>query len=156
MSASSYKLTLLRPKWLCLHVLTIAMCVTMLWLGRWQWRAAIRHHGEMLNYAYAFQWWAFVCFTLLMWYRFVSDFLGKSRPGGPVVQAPPAPSRYVGYTPPPPTAEPETDPERIRFNAYLSELNESGLRRADLRRADLRRADSRRASVKHADREGAE
>jgi len=49
------KLTLLRPKWLLLHVIVLAACAAMVWLGHWQWRAAIRHHGDLRNYAYALQ-----------------------------------------------------------------------------------------------------
>jgi DNA-binding transcriptional regulator of glucitol operon len=116
------KLTLLSPRWLLLHVLTIAACSAMIWLGHWQWRAAARHHGDLRNYAYAVQWWAFVGFTVLMWSRVVLDHL---RSEGSVEVRPdelPQASRYIGYTPPPATPESETDPERLRINAYLAQL----------------------------------
>jgi DNA-binding transcriptional regulator of glucitol operon len=118
------KLTLLRPKWLLLHVLTIAICCAMLWLGQWQWRAAIRHHGEIRNYAYALQWWAFVGFTVLMWFRVVTDHLhsdSSGRPAEPPAATEPA-GRYRAYVAPASSPAVETDPERLRINAYLAQL----------------------------------
>jgi hypothetical protein len=111
--------TLLRPRWLLLHVLTVAACCAMIWLGRWQWHAAARHHGELRNYAYAFQWWAFTAFALVMWSRIVHDHL---HPDGARWAPPPEPpAAYVGYTPPPPP--PADDPETVRFNDYLRRLH---------------------------------
>jgi DNA-binding transcriptional regulator of glucitol operon len=117
------KVTLLQPKWLLLHVVTIAMCCGMIWLGNWQWRAAIRHHGEIRNYAYALQWWAFTGFTSLMWFRVVRDHLRQGTPDErrPPVEAEP---RYLGYQPPAAQVD-DADPERARFNAYLARLHDS-------------------------------
>jgi hypothetical protein len=161
------KLTLLHAKWLLLHAVTIAVCGGMIWLGLWQWRAAVRRGDDLRNYAYALQWWAFVGFTVLMWFRIVDDHLrpdrhakarggraqnsrpagtqdGDGRPAGtqpadgkpagtqpadgrptgaqqPQAVAPA--TRYRGYTPPPPSPELETDPERRRLNAYLARLS---------------------------------
>jgi len=122
------KLTLLRPKWLLLHVFAVAACAAMVWLGQWQWRVAIRHHGDLRNYAYALQWWAFVGFTVLMWGRVVTDYLrsGRAVEGEPgtIAAGPPEPaSRYRGYTLAPSDPAAETDPERRRFNAYLAQLD---------------------------------
>ena len=134
MSGRPSKLTLLHPKWLLLHVFALAACVAMIWLGQWQWRVAIRHHGDLRNYAYALQWWAFVGFTVLMWGRVVTDHLRSGRPRprvSPAVRrarvaepdaAAPA-SRYRGYTLAPSSPAVETDPERRRLNAYLAQLN---------------------------------
>ena len=122
MSGRPSKLTLLRPKWLLLHAVTLASCAAMIWLGHWQWRVAIRHHGDLRNYAYALQWWAFIGFTLLMWLRVVGDHL-RSAEG--TEQPPPAarPDRYVGYVQAPSSPAVETDPERRRLNAYLTQLS---------------------------------
>jgi hypothetical protein len=121
------KLTLLRPKWLLLHAVTLAACAGMVWLGRWQWQVAIRHHGDLRNYAYAVQWWAFIGFTLLMWLRVVSDHLRPAGGTGPE-QSPSAPaSRYVGYIQAPSSPAVETDPERRRLNAYLAHLSAADL-----------------------------
>ena len=122
-------LRLLHPKWLPLHLFTIAACVAMVLLGRWQWQVAHRHHGDIRYYAYAFQWWAFTAFALVMWSRIVLDYL--RRPAGQEAADRPAADRstaghsetgYLAYRPPS-DPEPDTDPERARFNAYLAELN---------------------------------
>lgn len=143
MSTGARKLRLLLPKWLLLHAFTIAAGVTMVLLGRWQWHVAHTHHGNIQYYAYAFQWWAFVGFALLMWYRIVLDYLRKAGPDdGEAAPVGPEPaSRYLAYVPP--TAQPQdTDPERSRFNAYLAGLNA----------ADTAGA----AQLKTADRKGSE
>jgi hypothetical protein len=106
------KLTLLRPRWLLLHAITLAACVGMVWLGNWQWRVAIRHHGDLRNYAYA------------LWLRVVSDHLRSAGDAGPEQPSAAAPaSRYVGYTQAPSSPAVETDPERRRLNAYLAQLS---------------------------------
>src|SRR5690242_436908 len=64
---------LLGPRWLALHIVVVAACVTMVLLGRWQWRVAHVHHGSVQNYSYAFQWWAFTVFAVFMWLRLVHD-----------------------------------------------------------------------------------
>ena len=61
------------PRWLALHVVVVAACVTMVLLGRWQWHVAHVHHGSIQNYSYAFQWWAFTAFAVFMWLRLVHD-----------------------------------------------------------------------------------
>lgn len=135
MSAGARKLRLLLPKWLLLHAFTIAASVTMVLLGRWQWHVAHTHHGNIQYYAYAFQWWAFVGFALLMWYRIVIDYLRKDGPDdgeAAPVEAEPA-SRYLAYVPPTAQAR-DSDPERSRFNAYLADLNAADA--AQLKTAD--------------------
>jgi DNA-binding transcriptional regulator of glucitol operon len=112
----------MRPKWWLLHVLTIAACGGMVWLGQWQWQQAGRHHGEVRNYAYAVQWWAFTGFTILMWTRVVRDYLRTGTPNEPKPQIESGP-KYLAYQPPPRTGV-EDDPERLRFNAYLTRLND--------------------------------
>jgi DNA-binding transcriptional regulator of glucitol operon len=119
------KLSLLSPKWLLLHVFTLAVCCAMLWLGQWQWHAGIRHHGEIRNFAYALQWWAFVGFTLLMWFRIVADHLrsdesGNAEPDQPAAQPV---HHYRAYIAPASAPAVETDPERLRLNAYLAQLH---------------------------------
>ncbi len=79
MSGRPGKLTLLQPRWLLLHLVTVAVCAGMIWLGYWQWRAAVRRDDDLRNYAYALQWWAFVGFTVLMWFRIVHDHLRPDR-----------------------------------------------------------------------------
>ena len=131
MSGRPSKLTLLRPKWLLLHAFALAACTAMVWLGLWQWRVAVRHHGDLRNYAYALQWWIFIGFTVLMWGRVVTDHLRSGRAaaeqpagdaGGQPADAAPD-SRYRGYTLAPSSPAVETDPERRRLNAYLAQLD---------------------------------
>jgi len=129
-------LQLLHPKWLPLHVFVIAVCIAMVLLGRWQWHVAHQHHGDIRYYAYAFQWWAFTGFAIAMWARVVGDYLrtGTKEPAAEPA-AEPAPERpaYLAYVPPSTASEPDDDPERARFNAYLAELSENDRRtgRAD-------------------------
>jgi hypothetical protein len=104
----------------------IVVCVTMIWLGHWQWQVAHRRDGEIRNYAYAFQWWAFTGFAVLMWFRIVGDYLRSDRPAAEAVE--PAVPRYVGYQQPTEQAV-DDDPERTRFNAYLAALNEADERK---------------------------
>jgi hypothetical protein len=123
---SSRALRLLHPKWWPLHLFTVAACVAMVLLGRWQWQVAHRHHGDIRYYAYAFQWWAFTAFALVMWSRIVLDYLRRpaAEPHQPSASRdqPAGEPGYLAYRPP---TEPvaDSDPERARFNAYLAELN---------------------------------
>jgi DNA-binding transcriptional regulator of glucitol operon len=115
---------LLHPKWLLLHLFVIASCYAMVRLGHWQWIVAHRHHGSVQNYSYAFQWWAFSGFAVLMWFRVVRDWRRRESDEADAVEATAKladqPARYVGYQAP---ARPvETDSERVRFNAYLAQL----------------------------------
>ncbi|HEY2043985.1 MAG TPA: hypothetical protein VGH11_15005 [Jatrophihabitans sp.] len=136
---------LLLPKWLLLHLFVIAASITMVLLGQWQWRQAHRHHGEILNYSYAFQWWAFTAFAILMWYRVVRDYLQTVDGAKPQLKPQPETARYVGYQPPTASVL-DDDPERARFNAYLASLDSADradgadkAERADL--AEMNRAD---------------
>ena len=126
--ASFRALRLLHPKWLPLHLFTVAACVAMVLLGRWQWRVAHQHHGDIRYYAYAFQWWAFTAFAVVMWGRIVLDYLGRPTAEAPEsaeaeAAEPEQSPGYFAYRPPAITLEPDPDPERARFNAYLAELN---------------------------------
>ena len=112
---------LLAPRWLALHVVVIAACVTMVLLGRWQWRVAHVHHGSVQNYAYAFQWWAFTLFALFMWVRVMRDALNRQPVKPPPARITPTHvtyRRYVMHTDRPDI----TDPELAAYNAYLAEL----------------------------------
>jgi DNA-binding transcriptional regulator of glucitol operon len=128
-------LFLLRPWWLALHVAVVAAGVTMVLLGRWQWRVAHVHHGAVQNYAYAFQWWAFTAFALFMWGRVMHDAVrrraesaaeaitpavpARVEPGG----VEPGPVAYRRYVMPTDRTAPD-DPELAAYNAYLAELAE--------------------------------
>jgi len=121
----------LRPGWWVLHLFTLAAGITMIFLGRWQWHVAHQHHGDIRYYAYAFQWWTFTVFAVIMWARIVLDYLRGGRSAESDVVAPtdevvpsrdPAAVGYRAYVPPAPAGD-EQDPERVRFNAYLRALS---------------------------------
>jgi DNA-binding transcriptional regulator of glucitol operon len=121
-------LFLLAPRWLALHVLVVAVGVTMVLLGRWQWHVAHVHHGSVQNYAYAFQWWAFTAFAVFMWVRVMRDALRRAADTAPAPPAQPArteqePVPYRRYVMPRDRHQP-MDPELAAYNAYLAELAE--------------------------------
>jgi DNA-binding transcriptional regulator of glucitol operon len=118
------------PRWLALHLLVIAMAVTMVLLGRWQWRVAHVKHGALQNYSYAFQWWLFTVFAFLMWARVLRDALRDRPPpelaASDAQREASAPVAYRRYVPPQVDRLAVDDPERAAYNAYLA-----GLARAD-------------------------
>lgn len=119
-----------------MHIVVIAVSVTMVLLGRWQWRVAHVHHGSVQNYAYAFQWWAFTAFVLFMWARVLRDQI-RRRPAvaAKPVAEPAPPAEYRRYVMPtsqdaPPISD---DPELAAYNDYLAGLAESDRTRKDAR-----------------------
>lgn len=70
----------IQPRWLFLHLVTVAFSVGFLRLGWWQWQARNRVSvatGELVidwqNTFYAFQWLAFALFAIWFWWKFLSD-----------------------------------------------------------------------------------
>ena len=126
------------PRWLALHVVVVAACVTMVLLGRWQWHVAHVHHGSIQNYSYAFQWWAFAAFAAFMWLRLahdaaprtvarnVTDEGGAERQVAAATPTSPAPSEvpYRRYVMPSSATSPPVaaDAEHAAYNAYLARL----------------------------------
>jgi DNA-binding transcriptional regulator of glucitol operon len=116
---------LLRPGWVALSVLTVALVVTMVLLGHWQLDVSDRKHFSLQNFGYALQWWAFSIFTLAMWIRLVRDHVRSSAgSGAPAEQRPAAdaPVAYRRYVPPAPASV--DDPELAAYNDYLAGLAE--------------------------------
>ena len=129
---------LLGPRWLALHVVVLAACVTMIELGRWQWHVAHVHHGSIQNYSYAFQWWAFAAFAVFMWLRFAHDAAshpaarnatdegGAERPVETATPTAPDPAEvpYRRYVMPSSATSPPVaaDAEHAAYNAYLARL----------------------------------
>jgi DNA-binding transcriptional regulator of glucitol operon len=68
---------LFTPGWLVVHVVTIALAITMVLLGRWQLDVSDRKHFDLQNFGYAIQWWLFTAFALFMWVRVVRDGLQR-------------------------------------------------------------------------------
>ncbi len=114
------------PGWVLLHVVTVALVVTMSLLGRWQLVVAESHGFNIRNFGYALQWWAFSLFTLVMWARIMRD---RARHDGelpevpgatapPTVEEPVAYRRYVA-----PKPAPVEDETLAAYNDYLARLN---------------------------------
>jgi len=114
----------LRPGWLALYVAVIAACIAMVELGRWQWHVAHVRHGAIQNYAYAFQWWAFTIFAVLMAVRLLRDarYRADVHHVPPPSTEPEPPVAYRRYVmPQSSTSTPQpTDGEHAAYNAYLA------------------------------------
>ncbi len=65
--------TFFAPRWLGLHVFILVISVAMVLLGRWQLDVSNSKHFDLQNFGYAFQWWAFSLFALLLWVRIIRD-----------------------------------------------------------------------------------
>jgi DNA-binding transcriptional regulator of glucitol operon len=109
------------PRWLGGHLLVLAVAVTMVLLGRWQWDK----HGGVINYGYACQWWLFTVFGFLFWGRVLRDAARRysgAAESEPVVEEP-APVQYRRYVAPTVEPEPVDDPELSAYNRYLATLS---------------------------------
>jgi DNA-binding transcriptional regulator of glucitol operon len=115
----------LRPGWWALHVLTVALVVTMVLLGRWQLIVSDEKHFNVRNFGYALQWWAFSVFSILMWVRILRDQAKHQHdPEVDALAVPPAqeePVAYRRYVPP--AAAAEQDETLASYNDYLARLN---------------------------------
>lgn len=121
---------LLQPRWLLLHLVTVALVVGMVLLGRWQLTVSERKHFDLRNFGYALQWWLFCGFTAFMWLRVVRDSQRRRDEPDPSRAEPPGPAQpapdtvqYRRYVMPTsadaPTAD---DPELAAYNDYLARL----------------------------------
>jgi hypothetical protein len=109
---------LLTPQWLLGHALVWAGVAAFLALGWWQAGRALE--GNMLSWAYTFEWPLFAIFLIYMWIREMRLALGrtpkeKPRPEkrGPVI------TRRV-----PEVSAATDDPRLDEYNRYLAWLNE--------------------------------
>jgi DNA-binding transcriptional regulator of glucitol operon len=118
------------PGWVFVHLLTVALVVTMVLLGRWQLNVSNSKHFNLQNFGYALQWWAFSAFVLVMWVRVVRDGgLHDPDAGVPVAEnaegAPGEPEavQYRRYVMPSVAdAAPSNDPTLGAYNDYLARL----------------------------------
>lgn len=119
---------LLRPGWVALALLTVALVVTMVLLGHWQLDVSDSKHFSLQNFGYALQWWAFSIFTLAFFARLVRDRVRTTRSGTGAGDPTPAeptqrvepPVTYRRYVPPAPVRA--DDPELAAYNDYLANL----------------------------------
>lgn len=135
----------LSPGWLVLHVVTLAIVVTMVLLGRWQLDVSNAKHFNLQNFGYALQWWAFSAFALGMWVRILLDRGGRraatpdsadiatapdaGASGASEVAEPAAQAQHVvayrRYVMPQSNTAPvsSADPELAAYNDYLARLD---------------------------------
>jgi len=128
----------LSPGWLVLHLITLAMIVAMVLLGRWQLDVSNAKHFNLQNFGYALQWWAFSLFALGMWARIVFDTRGRSTdaPAGEADRPDRAPDAepaassddavaYRRYVMPQSSVAPApaADSEHAAYNDYLASLD---------------------------------
>jgi DNA-binding transcriptional regulator of glucitol operon len=122
----------LTPGWILLHLLTLALIVTMVLLGRWQLDVSNAKHFSLQNFGYALQWWAFSAFAAAMWLRVLFDARrrrgpavesGGSQDAEPVATDEPgvAYRRYVMPQSSDPPAR-AVDAEQEAYNDYLARL----------------------------------
>ncbi len=116
----------LGPGWIALHLLTLALAVTMVLLGRWQLHVSEAKHFSLQNFGYALQWWAFSLFTVALWARVLRDHTrrGPSVDACAAAEVPAPPEEPVTYRryvmPSGPRAV--DDPEVAAYNDYLARL----------------------------------
>lgn len=124
----------LRPKWLALHAFVVLSTVVMVRLGIWQWHVGGIRHGDLRNYAYAAQWWAFVGFAALLWVRVLRD-ARRALPTAVGVAASSVPAgepvAYPRYAMPQSAQIVVDDPELVAYNNYLASLHVQSARQAE-------------------------
>jgi hypothetical protein len=64
---------LLTPRWIGWHLFAVAAVVATTWLGDWQFRRA--ESGNVLSWAYTFEWPIFAVFGVVFWIKTVRDEL---------------------------------------------------------------------------------
>jgi DNA-binding transcriptional regulator of glucitol operon len=118
----------IRPGWVALHLLCLALIITMVLLGRWQLIVSDEKHFSLQNFGYAIQWWLFSVFVAFMWTRVMRDRLHREavpveRPGSEPA-APEAPVAYRRYVMPSLQTQPAptSDPALAAYNDYLAKL----------------------------------
>lgn len=72
--------TLLKGKWLALHLTVVVLCVAMVLLGRWQLHVSEGKGFSLQNFFYAFQWWVFTAFLIFFWIRVMRDAVRTPAP----------------------------------------------------------------------------
>jgi DNA-binding transcriptional regulator of glucitol operon len=120
----------LTPGWLLFHLVTLALAVTMVLLGRWQLDVSDSKHFSLQNFGYAIQWWAFTAFALVMWARIVRDRGRAERPASQRAEPAEQPHSEVPYRryvmPSSSDAGAHADPELAAYNDYLARLARRG------------------------------
>ena len=123
---------LLTPRWLVRHVIAVALVITFLRLGWWQWTRA--ESGNVLSYGYTFEWPLFALFVMFMWWKMLhferrpptpEEARRRREPVPKKARRPPAPPA------PAPSADEEPDEELDAYNRYLAALAEGDRPKSD-------------------------
>jgi hypothetical protein len=125
---------LLTPRWVGWHLFAVLAVAGMMWLGDWQFRRA--ESGNVLSWAYTFEWPVFAVFGVVFWIKTIRDELKPSEQGGArsaAVQLPAGVGSAAGARSDQAGADDEggDDPadteaastELAEYNAYLARLN---------------------------------
>ncbi|HEY2949327.1 MAG TPA: hypothetical protein VGJ53_13200 [Micromonosporaceae bacterium] len=122
---------LLSPAWIARHAAAALLVAGFLALGWWQFRRA--SGGNVLSWAYTFEWPVFAGFVAFIWYREVRAALPGDTPADePPTEAPPAARRPVVTARRTMPSDDGGDPELAAYNKYLAWLNAN----PDARRTD--------------------
>jgi hypothetical protein len=109
---------LLTPRWLLGHVLVWLGVAAFLALGWWQ--AGRAAEGNMLSWAYTFEWPLFAFFLIFMWVREIRLALGRGK-----VEERPTPKRRAPVITRRESAPDDTgDAQLAAYNRYLAWLSE--------------------------------
>jgi hypothetical protein len=115
-----------------LHIALVVSIPLFLLLGAWQLRRALG--GNVLSWAYVFEWPFFACYATWMWWRLVHEETALAREAAPVLESATgtgtglsaatepglddAPVPHADYDP-----YDEADPELAAYNRYLAGLH---------------------------------
>lgn len=121
---------LVSPRWLCWHLFAVAALAGMIWLTDWQLRRALS--GNILSWAYTFEWPIFAVFGVVFWVKTVRDELTGVTTNDAFAEEVEVPAgARRGASVPVRTArddasgdDPESgkDAELAEYNAYLARL----------------------------------
>lgn len=95
----------------------------MIRLGVWQWHVGGLRRGDLRNYAYALQWWAFCGFAVFFWVRLIRD-ARRAPLEAPAAGVAPNEAQYRRYAMPQSRDIQSEDAELSEYNAYLRSLDE--------------------------------
>jgi len=125
-----------------LHLALIVLVPTFFLLGIWQLSRAL--HGNLLSWAYTFEWPFFACYAIWMWWRLVHEEPARTAEraeaadqargdaGAAAIRRSATAHSTTGFTPSGAIPVPrdgydpfddEADPELAAYNRYLAELN---------------------------------
>jgi hypothetical protein len=130
---------LLTPRWIGWHLFAVAAVVSMTWLGDWQFRRA--EAGNLLSWAYTFEWPIFAVFGVVFWIKTVRDELkppdsdrqapeiqlpagiGSAVRSGAAARAGPGAAGLAEDSPD--SDDPLAETQLAEYNAYLAKLSKA-------------------------------